>query len=125
VLDTHTWNTVDQIPDGTSPGGTTVLAGAFAFTPAEAWITTYPADAIFAVSHGSPAPFTLNTAPNKPSLTGPLIPALLPSPALFAGTGGFGPAHLAELDPATGALLADHDLQSGNGAVKCAETSVP
>jgi hypothetical protein len=88
-----------------------------------AWVTTYPSDALLAVS--LPGRSAAPIAPAALTLTGPLIHTASPSPALYAGKGGFGPALLAELDPASGALLATHDLQSGNGPVSCAEYRVP
>jgi hypothetical protein len=111
------------IPEGTLPSGTEALVGIHGFDAATAWVTTYPADAVFTLSLNSP--FTFTAAPGLPTLTGPLFHTTAPVPGLYAGKGGFSTAHLAELNPATGALLADHSLQSGNGPVSCAEYSVP
>jgi hypothetical protein len=120
-LNTTDWTSTD-VPDGTSSGGA-VLVGIHDFDGATAWVTTYPSDAVYAMS--LTAPFTLNTAPGLPTLTGPLFHTTAPAAGLYAAKGGYGPAHLAELNPATGALLADHNLQSGNGPASCAAYTVP
>jgi hypothetical protein len=123
ALDTSTWATVATVADGTSPGGTVALVGIHAFDSATAWVTTYPADAVYTLPLS--APHVLDMAPGLPMLTGPLFHTTAPGAALYAGKGGYGPAHLAELDSASGALLADHDLQIGNGPVSCGEYLVP
>ncbi len=96
--------------------------GLFALNAGTAWLTTYPHDAVLPVDLAALS-VALNPSPALPTLTGPLIPTTL-VPALFAGRGGFGPAHLVSLSPA-GAVLQDVDLLAGNGPVGCAEMQVP
>ncbi|MBI4081405.1 MAG: hypothetical protein HY423_02215 [Candidatus Lambdaproteobacteria bacterium] len=86
-------------------------------------LTTYPSDVVRTVNLA--ARDLLPFDPALPRLTGPLYATSSPDPALYAATGGFGHARLARLDPATGAVQADHDLASGNGGVTCVEHTVP
>jgi len=102
--------------------------GIYRFSPTRAWVTTWPDDIVREVSLESAAPdFRALLPANRalPRLTGPLIAATAPAPALFSGKGGFGPAQLGHLNPLTGALSASYDLKAGNGPVSCAEHAVP
>lgn len=118
-----TWNTVQDVPEGTSAGGSTALVGIQAFDSSTAWVTTYPSDAVYTLDLSA---FTLNETPGLPALTGPLFHTTAPVAGLYAAKGGYGLAHLAELNSAAGgALLADYNLQSGSGPADCAETTVP
>lgn len=111
------------VPEGTLPSGTEALVGIHGVDADTAWVTTYPADAVFTLSLADPV--TLDTSPGLPTLTGPLFHTTAPVAGLYAAKGGFGTARLAELNLATGALLADHNLQSGRGPASCAEYTVP
>lgn len=97
--------------------------GIFPFSAAQAWVTTFPDDVIRTVDLTGPLLDPLDLA--LPALTGPLTRTTAPAPALYAGMGGFSSSVLGRLDLATGALLATHDLQSGNGLVTCAEFTRP
>jgi hypothetical protein len=112
VIDTST--RADFPPD---PMGLYDVGGGLAL------LTTYPNDVVRTVRLA--ARDLLPFDPAFPRLTGPFYAASAPAPALFAATGGFGHAGLARLDPSTGAVLASHDLDSGNGGVTCAEHTVP
>lgn len=124
VLDTATF------ADGTAGNETVALlqiggdpTGIYPFGPTRGWVTTYPDDAVRTVDLDGDTLQPPDAA--LPTVTGPLIATTAPGPRLFAGRNGFAAAMLAELDPATGALLAEHDLQSGNGPVSCAEYTLP
>ncbi|MCH7479139.1 MAG: hypothetical protein IIA14_13700 [SAR324 cluster bacterium] len=101
--------TVAVLPIGGDPTGIS------AFSAAEGWINTYPASVIH---RADLAANTLYPAPEPalPRLSGPLIST---PQGVFGGMGAFSAARLGSIDPATGALLADIPLQSGNGPVSC------
>ena len=97
--------------------------GIYRFGAGSAWITSYPDDVVATLPLAAASLDPLDGA--LPRITGPLFLTTAPAPALFAGMGGYGPAALGELDPASGALLATHSLHAGNGTVGCAEYDVP
>ena len=88
-----------------------------------AWVTTFPDDVLRTVNLTANALNVLDT--ELPEVTGPFFSAQKPTAALFAGLNGFGQARLGEIDPATGAKLAEYDLQAGQGPVSCAEFDTP
>ena len=100
----------------------------YRFSPTRAWVTTWPDDLVRVVDLDPASPgyrSLLPPDPALPRLTGPLLATSAPTPALFAGMGGFGAAHLGRLDALTGALSAEYNLAAGNGPVSCAEHAVP
>ena len=97
--------------------------GIFSLDALSAWVTTFPDDVLRTVDLAANTVDPLD--PALPRVTGPFFPTTNPLPALFAGLNGFSLARLGEIDPATGALLADHDLQAGQGPVTCAAFTTP
>lgn len=89
-----------------------------------AWLTSYPDDEVYPVDlKADPTTLSLS-ALNQPAVTGPIYtPAI--STGLYAGANGFSTAHLAELDPISGNLITEHDLNAGNGPVTCGAYEVP
>ena len=97
--------------------------GIYSLDGLSAWVTTYPHDVLRTVNLAANTLDTLDTG--LPRVTGPFFSVGDPPSALFAGLNGFGQARLGEIDPATGAKLAEYDLQAGQGPVSCAEFDTP
>jgi len=114
--------TLALLDAGSDPGFPPDPTGVFAVSAGTAWLTSYPDDRVVPVDLAARA---LAPDPALPRVTGPLVRTAAPAPALYGGLGGLGPARLGRIDPATGALLADHDLGAGAGTVGCAEYDVP
>ena len=92
--------------------------GIYPFSTTQAWVVTYPDEQVRVVNL---AKNTLSDNQDPPRITGPLIPVEGDTQRLYAGSGGFGPAALAEINPTLGEIKAVHDLASGSGPVSCAE----
>ncbi len=97
----------------------------FPFSAGTAWVTVYPDQPALAIDLTANALAT--QSPALPAVTGPLItisgggPPEVYAGAVYAGIGGYGAAGLALLDPSSGEITSEFDLEAGAGPVSCAE----
>ena len=94
----------------------------YLFSQDVGWVTTYPDEEIREVETSSNQLLPRN--PDLPRLTGPIISVSSElmqgdSTRLYAGTGGYGAAGLARLNPDTGEVMHLQSLEAGNGSVSC------